>query len=43
MGKVIFGVGQFNEGVDKLDLGVGICQLKVGKLNFTHNPLRFQP
>ena len=39
MGKSLFGVGQFNEGVGKLNLGESIFQLEVAKLNFTHDPL----
>ena len=33
----------FLPGVGKLDLGVGISQLEVGKFNWTHNPLHFHP
>ena len=39
MGKSLFSVGQVNEGVGKLNLDVGIFQLEVAKLNFTHDPL----
>ena len=32
-------MGQFNGGVGKLNISVGIFQLEVAKLNFIHDPL----